>query len=78
MQLFSHDLHHNYALFVSSNISDVQMELAGTVEFFLLSSTLLDKMDTDSRVDEVDERTCEIDGELNKDQPSSTSLKEVM
>lgn len=54
------------------------MELAGTVEFFLLSSTLLDKMDTDSRVDEVDERTCEIDGELNKDQPSSTSLKEVM
>jgi hypothetical protein len=54
------------------------MEHVRTVEPFLLGLTFLDKMEVDSQVDEVEERICEIEGGFSKNQPSSTSLKEIM
>jgi hypothetical protein len=56
----------------------VLMESARTMKPFLVGLTLVEEMETDIRVDEVDERTAKVYEEFSSEQPTSETLKRIM
>jgi hypothetical protein len=56
----------------------VLMESARTMKPFLAGLTLIEEMETDIRVDEVDERTAKVYNEFSSGQRTSETLKRIM